>query len=83
MFPLVPFQAFERQPGGLSLLFVKVDPNAEADVAAIGEKGSPDSTRCSPDPQPGRVRSGHRDYQLITAADRATTIVAIRSGRSS
>jgi hypothetical protein len=34
MFPLVPFQAFERQPGGLSLLFVKVDPKAKADVDA-------------------------------------------------
>ena len=29
MFPLVPFQAYERQPGGLSLFFVKVDKGTQ------------------------------------------------------
>ena len=33
MLPLVPFQAYERQPGGLSLFFVQVRPGA--DVAAV------------------------------------------------
>jgi putative ABC transport system permease protein len=78
MFPLVPFQAFERQPGGLSLLFVKVDPGA--DVATVErriERSSPILVGIRNLMEFGRA---DRNYQLITAADRAATIVAIAIG---
>ena len=42
MFPLVPFQAHERQPGGLSLFFVKTDRGASiATVERRVEHSSP------------------------------------------
>ena len=80
MFPLVPFQAFERQPGGLSLLFVKVDPNAKADVAAVEKRIADSSPVLAPIRNLVEFGRADRDYQLITAADRAATIVAITIG---
>ena len=80
MFPLVPFQAFERQPGGLSLLFVKVDPNAKADVAAVEQRVADSSPVLAPIRNLVEFGRADRDYQLITAADRAATIVAIAIG---
>lgn len=78
MLPLVPFQAWERQPGGLSLLFVKVTPGS--DVAAVEQRvhdSSPVLVGIRNLLEFGRA---NRDYQLITAADRAATIVAITIG---
>ena len=80
MFPLVPFQAFERQPGGLSLLFVKVDPDAKADVAAVEKRVADSSPVLAPIRNLVEFGRADRDYQLITAADRAATIVAIAIG---
>jgi putative ABC transport system permease protein len=80
MFPLVPFQAFERQPGGLSLLFVKVDPKAKADVAAVEKRVADSSPVLAPIRNLVEFGRADRDYQLITAADRAATIVAIAIG---
>lgn len=78
LFPLAPFQAFERQPGGLSLFFVKVDEGADVDqVKAAVEKSSPLLVAISSLMDFGRA---DRSYQLITAADRAATFVAIFVG---
>lgn len=78
MFPLVPFQAFERQPGGLSLLFVKTDPGVPVKtVQTRVEDSSPLLVGIRNLIEFGRA---DRSYQLITAADRAATIVAIGIG---
>lgn len=78
MFPLVPFQAFERQPDGLSLFFVKVDPGA--DVVAVERRVRASSPILAPIRNLIEFGRADRDYQLITAADRAATIVAIAIG---
>ncbi len=78
MFPLVPFQAFERQPGGLSLLFVKVTPGSDVPtVERRVEESSPILVGIRNLMEFGRA---NRDYELITAADRAATIVAVLIG---
>lgn len=78
MFPLAPFQAYQRQPGGLSLFFVKVDKGASIPaVKASVEKASPLLVTMSSLMDFGRA---DRSYQLISAADRAATIVAIAVG---
>jgi putative ABC transport system permease protein len=41
MFPLIPMQAFERQPSGMSLAFVKVQPGATA--AAVARRVADDN----------------------------------------
>ncbi|HTO00121.1 MAG TPA: ABC transporter permease, partial [Microthrixaceae bacterium] len=78
MFPLIPFQAYERQPGGLSMIFAKVQPGEKIPVVQkrvetevpllIGIKNLLEFGRAD------------RSFQLITAADRAATIVAIVVG---
>jgi putative ABC transport system permease protein len=78
MFPLVPFQAYQRQPGGLSLFFVKVEPGTsvpqlerrieEENPVLIGIRNLLEFGRAD------------RGYQLISGADRAATIVAIAVG---
>lgn len=78
MFPLTPFQAYERQPGGLTLMFVKVDPGASVDaVKKRVDKSSPLLVSIS-----NLLDFGRADlsYQLISAADRAATIVAVAVG---
>jgi putative ABC transport system permease protein len=78
MFPLVPFQAEQRQPGGLSLFFVKVTPgSAVPAVERRIESSSPILVGIRNLLEFGRA---DRDYQLITAADRAATIVAVGIG---
>lgn len=78
MFPLIAFQAHENQPGGLSLLFVKAEPGT--DVQALRqqiEDQNPALVGISNLQEFGRA---DRSYQLITAADRAATIVAVAIG---
>ncbi len=86
MFPLVPFQAFERQPGGLSLFFVKVADSggSSADKAAVVkeveqriEHDNPILIGIKNLLEFGRA---DRSYQLISGADQAATIVAIAVG---
>ncbi len=78
MFPLIPFQAYERQPQGLSLAFVKVRPGTSISaVATRVEKANPRLTTVRTASQFGRA---DRDYQLITAADTGATIVAVIIG---
>lgn len=78
MFPLVPFQAYERQPGGLSLFFVKVLKGASVKaVEARIEEQNPILIGIKNLLEFGRA---DRSYQLISGADRAATIVAIVVG---
>lgn len=78
MFPLVPKQAYERQPGGLSLFFVKVEPGAATRVVQQRvEDASPLLVAIRNLVEFGR---SDRSFQLITAADRAATIVAVVIG---
>jgi len=78
MFPLTSFQAQERQPGGLTLMFVKVDKGAS--IPAVKKRVE----RTSPlmVPISNLLDFGRADlsYQLISAVDRAATIVAIAVG---
>lgn len=78
MFPLVPFQAFQRQPGGLSMLFVQTDPGATtATVQKAVEDTSPLLVGIRNIIDFGRA---NQSFQLITAGDRAATIIAIVVG---
>lgn len=78
MFPLVPFQAFERQPGGLSILFVKNEPGAKsATVQKAVEATSPLLVAIRNVIDFGRA---NQSFQLISAGDRAATITAIVVG---
>ncbi len=78
MLPLVPFQAYEREPGGLSLFFVQV--HAGADVAAVKREVAASSPILVPISNLTEFGRADRDYQLITAADRAATVVAVIIG---
>ena len=78
MFPLTAFQAAQRQPSELTLLFVRVRPGA--DVAALRSRIERDS------PQVVTVRTASdfgradRSLSLINAADRGSAILAIVVG---
>ncbi|WP_426574346.1 ABC transporter permease [Aquihabitans sp. McL0605] len=78
MFPLAPFQGYERQPGGLTLLFVKTAPGTTATaVRARVERSNPLLVGLTNLLDYGRA---DRSYQLISAADRASSIVAVAIG---
>ncbi|MGO9872216.1 MAG: ABC transporter permease [Acidimicrobiia bacterium] len=78
MFPLVPLQAFERQPSGLSLIFVKVTPGTNINrVATRVGSDNPGLTTVRTASQFGRADT---NYRLITAADTGATIIAVIIG---
>jgi putative ABC transport system permease protein len=78
MFPIVPFQAYERQPDGYSLVFVRVDPGANPlSVAKQVATRNPGLTTIRSLADFGRA---DRNYALITAADRGATILAVIIG---
>jgi putative ABC transport system permease protein len=78
MFPLVPFQGYERQPSGLSLAFVKVEPGTPiSTVEHRVARGNPNLTTIRSAEQFGRA---DRNYEFIRTADRAATIVAVFVG---
>ena len=78
MLPLVPFQAAQRQPGELTLVFVRL--RSGADLSAVRARIEHDY------PQLVTVRTtqdfgrADRSLALIDAADRGSTILAIRVG---
>ncbi|MGB8649259.1 MAG: ABC transporter permease [Mycobacteriales bacterium] len=78
MFPLIPFQAAQRQPGQLTLLFVRATPGT--DVQALQRRVDADN------PQLVAVRTiaefgrADRSLSLINAADRGTTVLAVLIG---
>lgn len=78
MFPLISFQAHERQPSGLSLAFVKVSKGASTDaVEKRVNDGNPNLTTIKTVADFGRA---DRNFVFITAADTAATIVAVIIG---
>jgi putative ABC transport system permease protein len=78
MFPLVPFQTAQRQPGQVTLLFVRVAPGA--DVRAVQRRidaSSPELVTVRTLAEYGRA---DRSLALLTAADRGTTVLAVLIG---
>jgi putative ABC transport system permease protein len=78
MLPLIPFQAAQRQPGELTLVFVRM--RAGADIAALRNRIEHDY------PQVVTVRTASdfgradRSLALINAADKGSTILAVLIG---
>ena len=78
MLPLVPFQAVQRQPNELTLVFVQVRPGT--DIAALRSRIEADN------PQLVTVRTAtdfgraDRSMSLINAIDRGSAILAILVG---
>ncbi|HSR26232.1 MAG TPA: ABC transporter permease [Candidatus Eisenbacteria bacterium] len=78
MFPLTPFQAAQRQPSEVTLLFVRLAPGAnEAAVRARIERDNPQLVTVKTTAEFGRA---DRSLTLIQAADRGSTILAILIG---
>lgn len=78
LFPLVPFQASQRQPGQLTLIFVQLARGAQLHpVETEIKKQHPQLTTIRTAADFGRA---DRSLQLINAADRGSTILAIVIG---
>lgn len=78
MFPLVPFQAYERQPGGCSLAFVKVHKGAS--LRAVTQRIEHDNPVLVTIRTASEFGRADQSYKLITAADSGATIVAVIIG---
>jgi putative ABC transport system permease protein len=78
MLPLQSFQTLQRQPGQLTLLFVRVAPgNRIQDVQHRVDRGFPNLTTIRTVEQFGRA---DRSLALIRAADRGSTVLAVAIG---
>jgi putative ABC transport system permease protein len=78
MFPLVPFQAAQRQAGELTLIFVGVAAGADLkQLRARIENGYPQLVTVRTTSDFGRA---DRSLALINAADRGSTILAVLVG---
>ena len=78
MFPLVPFQAAQRQPGQLTLLFVQVRPGT--DVVSLQrriDRDNPELVTVRTIAEYGRA---DRSLALLSAADRGTAVLAVLIG---
>lgn len=78
MFPLVPFQAHERKPEGLSLLFVKADPDTS--IPALTQRIRDENHNLTTVRTLAQFGRADRNYQLISAADSGATILAVVIG---
>jgi putative ABC transport system permease protein len=78
MFPLTALQASQRQAGNVTLVFVKVQPGANINrVGALIEHDNAQLTAVRTQTQFGEV---DRNLQLISAADKGSTILALVIG---
>ncbi|MGN6606747.1 MAG: ABC transporter permease [Jatrophihabitans sp.] len=78
MLPLVPFQAAQRQPGGLTLVFVRARPGADlGTLRARIEHDHPQLVTVRTAADFGRA---DRSLALINAADRGSTVLAVLIG---
>lgn len=78
MLPLVPFQAAQRQPGEYTLVFVRAVPGTDqADLRRRIERDNPQLVTVRTASDFGRA---DRSLQLINAADRGSTILAVLVG---
>jgi putative ABC transport system permease protein len=78
MFPIVPFQAYERQPQSFSLAFVRVRPGV--DSVAVEKRVATDNPGLTTIRSLADFGRADRNYELVTAADRGATIVAVIIG---
>lgn len=78
MMPLVTLQAEQRQPGSLTLAFVRTRRDADVDtVRAVIERDFPQLVTVRTADEFGRA---DRNLALLTAADDAVTVVALAFG---
>ena len=78
MFPLTTFQAMQRQAGEVTLVFVRVRPGSDvAAVKAAVERDNPQLVSIQTLAEFGRA---DRSLQLIDAADKGSTLLAIGIG---
>jgi putative ABC transport system permease protein len=78
MFPLPSLQASERLDGNVTLVFAKVQPGADIDrVRSTIERANAQLTTARTESEFGQV---DRSLQLISAADRGSTILALLIG---
>lgn len=78
MLPLVPFQAYQRQPNELTLVFVQVRPGTDvAQLRSSLEHDYPQLVTIVTTSDFGRA---DRSLSLINAADRGSTILAVLVG---
>lgn len=78
MFPLVSLQAGERKAGNVTIAFVRLRPGADVDaVRSRLESDNPQLVTVRTASEFGRA---DRNLQLISAADRGATIVALAVG---
>ncbi len=78
MFPLIPFQAYERQPNTLSLAFVQVRHGAS--ISAVAKRVAHDNPSLTTIRSLADFGRADRNYQLVSAADTGATILAIVIG---
>lgn len=78
MFPLIPFQAAQRQPGQVTLLFVRVSPGA--DVRALQRQIDRDNPQLVTVRTVAEFGRADRSLALINAADRGTSVLAVLIG---
>ncbi len=78
MFPLVPFQAMQRQAAELTLVFVRVTPGT--DIAALKSRIERDHPQLVTIQTTADFGRADRSLSLINAADRGGTILAIAIG---
>ena len=78
MLPLGPFQTYQRQPGQLTLLFVRAAPNTNIrDLQARIDHNHPTLVAIRTTEEFGRA---DRSLSLIQAADRGSTVLAVVIG---
>jgi putative ABC transport system permease protein len=78
MFPLIPFQAWERQPSGLSLAFLKVDKGAS--VRNVQRRITAENRNLTTIETVAQFGRADRNFKFITAADTAARFVAVIVG---
>jgi putative ABC transport system permease protein len=78
MLPLVPFQAEQRQPSELTLIFVRVRPGA--DINALQARMEADNPQLVTIRTTADFGRADRSLSLINAADRGSGILAILIG---
>jgi putative ABC transport system permease protein len=78
MFPIVPFQAWERQPSGLSLAFVRVEPGTPHSV--VEHRVAAEFPNLATIRNLADFGRADRNYEFIKTADEAATIIAVFVG---
>ena len=78
IFPIVPFQAYEREPETFTLAFVRAKPGT--DIPNLERRISTAMPNLATIRTLAQFGRADRNYELISVADRGATIVAILVG---